>query len=132
MIPEQYKSLIARLRERTDAGDVNWKPTADEKVVVVFFTDFSLTIRRDVDFTNSQPEEFVRFDILNESGSKIDGFWVDESEREFRDAMEFFEAARRKSIRLDDALSQIMGELDSDGPIGREKGKIPEDDSPPF
>ena len=139
MIPESYKQLFDRLLNRTQAGEVNCKNTADESTFAIHLREFSLTMFRGFDRDDG---EFVRWELINNLGNEIDSFYVSEKDKDWVRAVDLFDRARRKAIRLDDAIEAVMQELDSANRVGldeRAKPKPPasspfdvDDDDLPF
>ena len=111
MIPDLYKPLIERLAEKTAVGAVNWRQTSDQDTLAVHLRDFSLAMTRSFERDDS---EFVRWEVLNERGDTIDGFYVDERSKDWGTATSLYDAARRKALRIDVALQTMMEELKKD------------------
>lgn len=121
MIPETYDPLVRRLIARTAAGEVNWKPTPSNTTFAVHFGEFSLTVDREEDFEDRR--EYVVFELLNENGDRIDSFSVGEGEQDWSDATDLHDRARRKAIRVDEAISAIMSKLDQPQAVGEDTPK---------
>lgn len=119
MIADEYVSLVGKLLDRTKSGEVNWKSTANENEFMVYFKKFSLSVSSSYD-NHSQEEQYV-ISLRNESGAEIDRFWLEPHEEQWKTASELYIGARRKALKIDDALSLIMSELESDGSVGLEE-----------
>lgn len=115
MIPERYKDIVKKLAQRTDNGEVNWKSTSHEKMFVVDFKQFSLSINPYYD-----NRDHVRFSILDSEGNEIDDFHVGEGEAEWELAHRLYSEARREARKIDLVISDITEELNSDLSVGED------------
>jgi hypothetical protein len=71
--------------------------------------------------------------IRDSTGKTVDGFMLDETEDEWSVAQLLFAAARRKALRVDEALATIINELDTKRSVGLARApKQPRDDDIPF
>jgi hypothetical protein len=116
MIPERYKDIIKKLSQRTNDGQVNWKPTSNEKMFVVDFRQFSLSISSYRDGYDNR--DYVGFGVLDSEGRDIDDFRVGEGEAEWVLADNLYNEARRKARNIDLVIGDITEELKSEGPVG--------------
>ena len=132
MIPDTYTELVSKLYQKTDRGEINWIPTAKKEGFLVSFKDFSLSIAEGYD-TNDQ-ESFVFIEIYGARGKVIDSFYVGEDEEEWGKVNAIWSGARRKALRIDEAIKLISAELDSEGEVGEEilTDVPPPDDDIPF
>ena len=133
MISDEYYELIAKLVKRTLSGEVNWKATSDDNQFVLYFNNFSLSVYQATD--QNSGEEFARIVLLNDDGKEIDSFWVSERDEHWEIASNLFTGARRKALKIDEALHTILDELDGDGTVGKKEApnkKTPFDDDIPF
>jgi hypothetical protein len=132
-IPDSYKPLVLSLSGQTQKGKVNWKSTPDDKAFVVYFKEFAFTLRWDWDRNEG---ETVYAAILNAEGREIDSLAVQDGDPDFPVLSNLHAAARRKALRIDDALSTIMAELKTDLQVGEDPpppaatNNEPDDDLP--
>lgn len=126
----EFQALVNRLAERTAIGKVNWKPTASESEYVLYFKNNALSMRRGVD---DEDDEFVVFTLRNDAGKKIDEFRVWDSFGEWRAVADMWASARRRALKLDEALEGLLMEIETKDIIGDEAGpKQENEDDLPF
>lgn len=111
MIASEYYQMINRLTERTIEGDVNWKTTSDENQFIVYFKQFSLSVRNGHD--RHEEIDFISISIHNNTGDVIDGFFVTEGDNHWEQVSSLYAGARRKALDIDKAIHSMMEELDS-------------------
>jgi hypothetical protein len=134
MIPDVYIDLVNKLYDKTMRGQVNWQKTAVENKYLVDFRSFSLTI--ELLFDRSNPS-WINLQLYDSDGKKIDSFTVDEEQDSgwFGKLDEIYGTARRKALRIDEAINLITKELDTNEPVGAEPSEdfvpeIEDDDVP--
>jgi hypothetical protein len=129
MLPSQYEELFEKLSERTQRGAVNWHPTADENEFVVYFRGFSLSVRF---YESERDASEMYFKIRDDSGKEVDTFWISENDIRWEMAYRIYSSARRKALRIDEAVNSIVKQLDNAPTVGLEKppGTEEEDDIP--
>lgn len=116
MINNDYFELVEKLIHRTKEGKVNWKSTANEDEFIVFFNDFSLSIY--ISRVGFGPVSHVVISLRDDTGKEIDRFDLDDEDEHYEMVMNLHSSARRKALRIDDALHTIMSELESKNSIG--------------
>ena len=125
-IPKSYATLVNLLYQRTDAGKVNWHKTATASTVAVYFEDFALMIsERRSSYDN---EVFVRVALVDTDGDEIDVFIFPEDDEDYAIMSGLYTAARRKALRIDDALNTMLHELEQSDEVG----SLPPEDDVPF
>lgn len=131
MLPAEYQDLILKLVERSEAGLVNWHPTSDERQYVVYFEHFSLSVQMYQDYANT---EICDITIRDSTAKVVDRFSLIETNiNEWNLAQRMFASARRKALRIDEALDTIRRELDNNQTIGLPNApKEIDDDDIPF
>lgn len=132
MTTQDYLELIRKLFTRTEAGSVNWHPTSDETEFVVYFDEFSLSMRM---YRDDQDPDSCVFTIRGSTGNEVAKFWLEELyPAEWPLAEGLYNAAKRKALRVDDALQSIMRELDGSKTVGLAKAPPhpKKDDDLPF
>lgn len=124
MVPSAYRDLITKLAEKTARGQANWQTSVTEGVYVLDFKSFSLAVYYDHE---PQDEDSVGFRLFDEAGKEIDSFWIFERSDQGQEGSGWYErchaiyqGARRKALRIDEAIRIITEQLDIDGPIGSE------------
>ena len=113
MTPEDKKliTVMTRLYAKTKADVVDWEPSEDANIFAVKFSDYSITIVRML-ATGNTPESF-NLSIANSDGAVIQE--MDSStarDNGFADMSDLFYRARRHAVDLDQALDDILKELD--------------------
>lgn len=133
MLNREYVDLIEKLAERTADARVNWKTTSSENEFVVYFADFSVSLRIHSDY---QDNEYVTVVLRDKAGKSIDELTIGLEDDLWTTVHALYLAARRKALRIDDALRHIISELSSDRQnIGDEpqvREKNDDDDDLPF
>ena len=132
MIPDQYTNILNNLLHKSRNGQVNWLSTADDKEFLVQFSSFSLSIRIWWDEFNSTAEIMVK--LRDNSGNVLDTFSEGEDGPGWSLLEELFGAARRKALRIDEAIGEIEKELEVDDQVGadRKARRANRDDDIPF
>lgn len=135
MIPESYYDLINKLYVKAEAGQINWQTTAAKNKFIVYFQNFSISL--EFERSEDQEPDFVTFRIYDNTGHEIDSFWIGSHEIEgwYEKSYQLYSAARRKALRIDDAINSITKELDVHGPVGQTESddfipEIADDDVP--
>lgn len=111
MIPDNYSATINKLADKTRLGLVDWVTTSSSTKFLVRFAKFSVSIYQGYD--SDEDNQFVRFDIFDFDGKEMDTFHVTQLETDWQLANDLFGAARRKALKIDEAISTINGELDA-------------------
>ena len=124
MIPDTYEELVTLLTDRTEEDRVNWKKGSSQ-TYLVYFDDFSFAIRRTEDNWDD-PE--IHATLYDPNGSQIDGFQVyPNSGPDFRRMSDLYDAARRKALRIDEALHRIVSKLVTEETVGDDPRPHPND-----
>lgn len=131
MPTEEYLDLLKKLVAKTEAGAVNWHPTSNDNEFVVYFDQFSLSMYMS---REEREEDSCTFTIRDSTGKTVDRFWLQESEANWSLVDRLFTAARRKALRVDEAVGAILRELDSKKSVGLAEAptKPADDDDIPF
>jgi hypothetical protein len=109
-VPEIYSKILRKLSDKAKKGEVDWKSTSGEGVFLVNFKDFSLSVGLIYD-----NEEFIYFQLRDNRGKDIDFFKVSENDPKWGDlAFELYNGARRKALKVDEAVEIIGKELGVD------------------
>lgn len=116
MIPTSLSGMIDGLEKKTDLGEVNWRRTPSSTTFAVFFKRSVVTIAHEEN--EFQGTQWVRVEILNADGEKVDGFSVDSTEPEIHRMTDLYDAARRKALGVAEAVENVMEELEQQGQVG--------------
>jgi len=113
MTPEDKKliTVLTRLYAKTKADVANWEPSEDANLFAVKFSDYTISLVR-ILATPTHAESF-NLSIANSDGAVIQE--MDSStagDNGFADMSDLFYRARRHAVDLNQALDDILGELD--------------------
>ncbi len=118
-IPNQYSSIIDGLYNKTINKKAIWEPTSGDDTYLIYFKSFALSILRS--FDQQDGEYFIRVDLINNNGSKIDSFFTSESEADWEKLSSLHDAAKRAALSIDVAIETITEELNNDSIIGKRR-----------
>ena len=111
MFSEAYRDLIQKLFVRTQEGRVEWQPTAESTVFLAPIGKHVFSIRAWFNPATSRPT--VTVEVLKSSGEKVDSFNVTQREPDdYVWLMDLHELARRKALNIDNAINEMLGDLD--------------------
>lgn len=131
MIPDTYAELVSKLYQKTVKGEINWIPTAKKDSFLISIKDFSLSIAEGYD-TNVQ-EKYAFIEIYDSRGKAIDSFYVGVDEEIWDKVDAIWSGARRKALKIDEAVKLISAELDAEGEVGEDVlPEVPPPDDIPF
>ncbi len=118
-IPSIYSTLLERIGERTDAGQVYWQPTTDATTFVVHLKKWSLTIDRFIPQESYDNDQLViRVVIQSSVGKELDSFHIVEGESGFQELDILYASARYGALKIEDAVKEILEEIEGDSDIG--------------
>jgi hypothetical protein len=123
-IPVQYNDIILGLLRKSQENNVVWNTTTDANTFIVYFDNFSLSIRQhyNSDFNNNYHETWMTVDLIkNENGDKIDGFMVEEGDGDWGTMSELYTLARRSALSIDIAVQEMLTEITTSEVIGKKK-----------
>jgi len=118
MIPENYRTIINKLVEKTQRKQALWKKTSREDEYKISLGRGAVTT--DKWFDPDRRKNYLDFRIWNEDGSIIDS--IEAASSELDDYMilnELHVAAKRAYYKVDETINDIRKLLDSDDIIGR-------------
>ena len=102
---------------KTEAGNVAWEPTASDDVFQVAFPQYSVQISTQPSVEPDAEVDYI-MRIFNQQGTLVEEVTdidVRKSlEGAFQIMREIHDGARRKAMGVDDALTNILSELDKD------------------
>src|SRR5438105_1913209 len=115
MSDTRIQQIIKRLYRKTLRDEIAWEPTVDEGEFQAAFADYTVRVStRDRGMYANVPDYVIR--VFNSDGQLLEeAATVDfEAERDnlFDTMKELYSGARRKALRVDDALSSILLELE--------------------
>lgn len=121
MLSMKMKALVALLRHKTNAGQLQWEQTETNGVYQLAFPDQSIRISRRVGSTTGRPTYAI--EVFNEEGLLVDDAtdWdLNEAAADQRSGTEqmaeLYETARRTAMRADDVLDSILSMLREPNP----------------
>jgi len=126
MIPDNFKKLVEKLLDKTQKKEVIWQKTTREDEYMLELDSGALTV--DKWTPENKYGTSVDIVIFNDRGDKIDRIEINSDDDDFQLLDNFHSEVRRTYYKVDETFKGIMGELDSDGKIGKEEKKA--DDLP--
>ncbi|MFZ2493523.1 MAG: hypothetical protein WA208_18750 [Thermoanaerobaculia bacterium] len=131
MIPDDVRALLAKLLERSERKEVEWLESSaaghSQGDYVVIFPTSSIVIWENPD------NDLIEGNVLNQSGERV--IYFNSYGEGTRLLPDLFDLARRKVLRADETLADIMNSLDSGGRVGQQPPKkhtIDDDEEVPF
>ena len=135
-IPAIYNEVISGLLLKTKASGVVWNKTTDNDTFIVYFSNFSLSIRQShkSDFNNNYRESWITVELIDENGDRIDSFSVEEGDDDWGKIEELYTLSRRSALSIDVAVQEMLAELGKTTVIGKRKKDemSSNDDDDPF
>lgn len=115
MIPENYKLLIEKLKQKTLKKEANWSKTSADDEYKLDLGKGAITI----DNWRDNGKTYIDLSIINDRGDIIDRIYFPSGETEdYNLVLELHSLAKRAYYKIDETLKNIFKELDSDKPIG--------------
>lgn len=119
MIPNIYKDIIDGLQTKSQNGEANWRTTGRDNEYIIYFQKFSLSILYGYD--ENDESYYISISIYNENGESIDSFWVGNNlKEEYEFLQQLYQSAKRKALRIDEAITEIFSEVNKKGIIGND------------
>ena len=108
-IPDVYRPVVLNLLKRTLDQAVEWREGADKLEFIASFRDWSIKIRDTEDENNYS----YSLSLLDREGSLTDEFavWPSSDNEDYQILESIFDAARRRALKIDEALATIQEEL---------------------
>jgi len=123
MSMEKHKKLITLLVKKTEAGELDWKPTATENAFVVSFSRSSIILEETQGATGLD----YHVSLLNAGGDTAETFsdvdldstedFIDTEQRWYHTMKSLFATARRTAHGSERVLNEILSELEDDIPF---------------
>lgn len=118
MIPEAYRAIVERLEQKTRESKVIWNQVSKD-TFAVNFGDYSLSVREYFgEDENGVEDRSIDFRLLDSQGKTIDAFDIWSDDKDFENARELFSAARRKALKVDEALAVLSEVLETSTVVG--------------
>ena len=124
MIPEHYRALMKSLTERTAARTAQWKPTSRDNEFVLYFEDYSISLKTD------SISDQILCHLRSREGKMLDTFEVGLQDVDWHLLESLLSGARRSALGLDEAVQRIMAELQTKAIVGLNAPPTEEDDFP--
>ena len=124
---KKLAELAYRLHQRTVEGKIHWEVTVTDGVFQASFSDYSITISvHESEIADGARD--VRIRVLADDGNEIESFtdidieneWLTEfsvSTDAFDMMYETYEVARRSALGTEQAINDILSELDDEFPF---------------
>jgi len=128
MIPDNFKTLVEKLKEKTTKREAIWSKTSRDEEFKLDLGKGAITVDR---WLNEETnEQLVDIAVINDRGDKIDSIYFSHTDKEdYKYLIELHTMAKRAYYKVDETFKSIFKELDSDKTIGSEK-KVESDDLP--
>jgi hypothetical protein len=113
MNPEDEKliTFTHRIFEKTKNGELRWEATANSNVFAVAFPKYSVSLERVPETDDTRG--FIVLRISNDRGQTVEEFSSWQASRSgFEDMAELFDRARRIAMGLNEALDELLRDLD--------------------
>jgi hypothetical protein len=112
----KYIKILRLLVEQTDRDKLDWMETGDESGFLVSFPNYSILISEEAGL--SGPPHYI-VSIVNSEGKIVDKFTevtlsYDLGMDSYTVMRDLFNQARRRALRVDEALDNIIAHLGSD------------------
>src|SRR3954452_12561118 len=115
MSTDKYVQILHLLVEQTDSGRLEWKETGEEAKFLVSFPNYSILISEEAG-SRGFPHYVVS--VVNSDGKIVDSFsdetikFNDLGENPYGIMQDLFNKARRRALRADEALDNIIAHLE--------------------
>jgi len=118
MVPDNFKILIDKLKEKTTQKEAIWYKTSRDN-------EFKLDLGRGaitVDRWETEWGKYVDMSVFNEDGDMVDNVVFQDVEiNDYKYLIELHSLANRAYYKVDETFNAIFKELDSNKIIGIEK-----------
>jgi hypothetical protein len=120
MIPENFKTLVLKLKDKTSKKEAVWYKTSRDEEFKLDLVKGAITIDN---WQDPESEEMcIDLVVINEKGDRIDSIFFTESEKEdYKFLFELHSIVKRAYYKVDETFKIIFEELDSDKTIGNAK-----------
>jgi hypothetical protein len=122
MIPENYKTLIEKLIDKTKNDKAIWTKTSGEDEFKLDLAKGAIT----TDVYGTPVSRMIDFRIWNDQGDVVDTISYHRDTPEFKIVHELHALAKRNYFEVDKIVKGIFDELDGDGVIGKSEPDGPD------
>lgn len=113
-IPTDYRDIVTLLAAKTREGNVHWRRDRTNITLVVDQTKFALWIGTD----EQSGKRFIALGLYDARGNVIDVWIVDQSDSDYIEMHDFYQAAKRHALGLPDRLRKLTDRISSMSVIG--------------
>ena len=124
---KKLAELVYRLHQKTTMGEINWEGTVTPGVYQASFSDYSIQISLRPS-EESRGAKDVVISVFGDDGNEIESFtdpdiqseWLEEfshTAMPYPIMHETYEIARRLALGTEQAINQILSELEGDGSL---------------
>ena len=124
MIPENIKSLITGLIEKTNAKRANWDKTSRPNEFKLHFDMGAVTTDN---WYDDSENEYVDFAIYNSLGDRIDVFSVSRNNPDYQEIIRLHTTAKKEYYKVDETINGLLDEIKSDKNIGLKRTETNDD-----
>ena len=120
MIPENFKTLVDKLKDKTTKKEAIWSKTSRDDEFKLDLGKGAITLDR---WLNEETnEQMVDIAVINDRGDRVDTIVFPSYEKEeYKYLVELHSLAKRAYYKVDETFKTIFKELDSDKTIGTER-----------
>ncbi|MDQ3041849.1 MAG: hypothetical protein M3R11_05650 [Acidobacteriota bacterium] len=109
---QKFQIILDSLLKGSEAGNLEWKPTAISNVYLLALKDSSISIIK-------LAEGFIKLEFRNERGSiaeevEVYGSEYATAQENYIKANKLFDLARRKATNADETIDRILKQLNPD------------------
>jgi hypothetical protein len=122
MISEKLKTLIEKLKIKTESRQALWKKTSRDTEFKLEFQKGAVTIDNWTDDIGT----FVDLRIINENGDEVEEVvFNSNSFEQYIILQELSELVKKSYYKTDETFKTLLDELDSDKIVGKGKDDLP-------
>ena len=105
----KYKELVEKLIDKTKSKKLNWEETSSSNCFLIKIGPNSITIRED-DSPFAEKQDII-ISLMDLLGTRIDQYLVPCTDEDYSLACELYCAAKRSTTHVDEAIEEIMNNL---------------------
>lgn len=114
----KFAMLVRKLHEKTIGAELEWEPTDEDGVFQVAFPEFTIRVSM---HQVSDVDVYYLISIHDSRGNLIEQVNDEQLKEDIPDSYvlmkAMYEAARRKALGVDEALDNILSQLEEDLPF---------------
>jgi len=120
MIPENFKTLVDKLKEKTTKKEAIWSKTSRDNEFKLDLGKGAITV--DMWQNEDTSEQMVDIAVINERGDRVDSIYFSYDEKEdYKCLVDLHALAKRAYYKVDETFKTIFKELDNGKTIGTER-----------